>query len=1173
MAANIDIFLRLRQTGGAVIERVNQQLRKTRQNLENVREASATLVEAGTRATAFGVAVTAAAATPVKFAADFEKSMSGVKALLEGAIDDQGELEKAFTMLRGEALKLGETTQFTAVQASEAIQFLARAGFDADEIMASLGATLNLAAVENINLARSADIASNILTGFRKDASELTSVVDVLANVTTNSNVNLEQLGESLKTAGPNAAAAGIAFEEAAAAVGILGNAGLQGSRAGTGLRAIIRSLLNPSRESSKVIKRLGLEVTDASGNFVGLLKIIQQLEKRLPALGNNAEQTKALLEIFGEFGGPSVQALLGQGSKELEKLIDRAKRTGTAAQIAKTRLANLRGAFTRLTSAVSGFLIKVGTPLLGILTKIVDGITVVIGKLSEWYDLLGDAGPIILGIVGALGALLTLLGAVITVLGGIGLAIAGIKVGLAALGTVGVAAAGALLVVLGKIAAVLAVIAAAWAIGSWIADLQILGITVKDFVAFAILEFQKWFSFLTIKWLQFKQILAEIFTLGAADTDHITEQIKAEEDHIKALEEAQVQLLLTADTAEKAADRRIKASKKVEQQQKKENKITGVDPTEPKNLDVELSDQQVLEQREAALAKLIERTKTRIADLDERRRRGSLDAETILLARRRLNEAVLQEEKAILLERRRLAEGEQERAAAEIALVKKLEEAKRFKIAEDRKELELQDKLFERRKEVLAKLEELEKQTLTESISDLKRRQELELNELERRAEQEIKVLEDKEARVATINEAIALQEKRRNQLRIRQAQELVDAQRRIVEQLEDIEAETFGDDIAGIKAKNELELSQFKRAQKDRIDELRKAGATEQQIRTAQNLAIEATNQKRIDLEKEVLAKEEEINREREDKQAEMAEKQKQLTDQLFELRRRSADPDNQELQNQLELEAFDRRAKAEIERLEQLGATTEQIRDAQRAQEIEKERLHAAQIDAIWQQRLNTAKSIFGGLSQLFSEFAEATGKNNRALFIASKAFAVAEATINIAQGITKALAQGGPILGPIQAGVIAALGGVQIAKIVSQQLAAGGPIIGGSGRKDDVLIAAMGGEYMINKRATNYYTPSVMQAINTMQVDRNSLVNAIDGSVPQPHTPSDLAYRTGGLVPGQGQTSAAGQSPVTVVNVRGREEFDEWAASTAGQDSFLNVASARRDDFRAILLGDG
>lgn len=348
-------------------------------------------------------------------AANFEKAMSNVQAL-SGATGD--ELARMAEL----AKKLGAETQFSAQDAADAMGFLAMAGFKTAEIMDALPGVLNLAAAGQLDLARAADIASNILTGYGLKVDELARVNDVLAKAATSSNVNVEMLGESFKYAGPMAAAAGLQFEEAAAMMALLGNAGIQGSQAGTSLRGALSRLLNPVGQAADVIEALGLQITDSSGKMLPMIDILRQLEEK-------GATTADIMALFGLEAGPGMQAILAQGVDALAEMTAALENAGgTAEHIAKVQMDNLTGSWDELTSALEGLAISMGELLIPVIRNLVVAIT-------EWISWLDSLDPSMKqtilqvgAIVAAIGPLLLILGKLTTAFGVVAGAIAGLS-------------------------------------------------------------------------------------------------------------------------------------------------------------------------------------------------------------------------------------------------------------------------------------------------------------------------------------------------------------------------------------------------------------------------------------------------------------------------------------------------------------------------------------------------------------------------------------------------------------------------------------------------------------------------------------------------------------------------------------------------------------------------
>lgn len=358
---------------------------------------------------------------PVKVAADFETAMNQVSAV-SGATGEQ------FDALRQQALDLGRTTQYTASQVADAMGFLAMAGLKTDEILGATPATLQLAAAAQMDLAQAADIVTNILAGYNKEVGDLAEVNDILVKAFTSSNTNLVQLGDAMKYAGPVAASAGIDFKETTAALGMMGNAGFQGTLGGTALRGAIVRLLSPTKQASKLMeemglsaedmtddisgldaeleasaaamKALGLQVTDSEGRMLPLVDIIRQLE-------GHADKTGVMMQLFGQRAGPAMIALLGQGSEAFEKFIeDLDNAAGTAQQVADVQMQGFNGMMRQIWSAVEGTTIAVGSMLIPVLVQLGAMIVPVINSMTDWME----ANPeLARGIVMATAALLGL--------------------------------------------------------------------------------------------------------------------------------------------------------------------------------------------------------------------------------------------------------------------------------------------------------------------------------------------------------------------------------------------------------------------------------------------------------------------------------------------------------------------------------------------------------------------------------------------------------------------------------------------------------------------------------------------------------------------------------------------------------------------------------------------
>ena len=291
-------------------------------------------------------------ASSVKEGMAFTKTMSNV-----GAVS--GAVGKDFEKLTQQAKDLGSTTKFTATEAAEGMTFLAQAGFKTVDILEAMPGVLNLAAAANLDLGSSADIVSNVLSGFGAEAKETGKFVDILTKTFTTSNTDLTQLGQAMKFVAPVAKGLGLSVSATASAIGVLSNSGIQGALAGTTLRGVLSSLANPTIAASKVMKNLGFSVFDAAGRMKPLPVIMGGIADATAGM-TQEQRNSTLATLVGMQRQAGFQVLLAAGETGLQKYGDLLRDSlGTAAGVAATQLDNLSGDVTLFQSAVSGLKIK----------------------------------------------------------------------------------------------------------------------------------------------------------------------------------------------------------------------------------------------------------------------------------------------------------------------------------------------------------------------------------------------------------------------------------------------------------------------------------------------------------------------------------------------------------------------------------------------------------------------------------------------------------------------------------------------------------------------------------------------------------------------------------------------------------------------------------------------
>ncbi|KKL67146.1 hypothetical protein LCGC14_2137910, partial [marine sediment metagenome] len=305
----------------------------------------------------------------IKAASDFQRTMNRVRALTQATGSE-------FDKLRQKAAELGRTTQFTATQVGEGMAFLAQAGFSVNEIYGAMEDTLNLAAAAQLDLATSADIVSNVMAGFGIQSTELGGAVDVLTKAFVSANTDLQQLGNAMKLGGPVAKAFGLTFNETAAALSLMGNAGFQGTRAGTSLRGALVRL-------GKDGKKFGLDIRDAA---TGGLKPFADLMDEVTRKGLDADE---IMKLFGQRAGPAMLALLEQGSGALRLFTAELENSGgITKKIADIQMEGLHGAIKRLQSAWEALQIALAdTGFLDNITKAANSIAKFTREVAQSVD------------------------------------------------------------------------------------------------------------------------------------------------------------------------------------------------------------------------------------------------------------------------------------------------------------------------------------------------------------------------------------------------------------------------------------------------------------------------------------------------------------------------------------------------------------------------------------------------------------------------------------------------------------------------------------------------------------------------------------------------------------------------------------------------------------------
>lgn len=380
------------------IERTTQQLRRQENQLRRSAEQERRMAAAksqyqktldvrnkmagtGATMTATGAGMLYSAKQTLMPGYEFNVGMSKVQALTR--LDKNSD---EFKMLREQAQELGATTAFTANQVAQGQAFYAMAGFKPEQIKNAMPGTLAMSLAGDIDLGTTADIGSNILTGFKLDSDQMGRVSDVLVGAFTRSNTSLTMLGDTMKYVAPVASGLGVDLETAAAATGKLGDAGIQGSMAGTSLRAILGRLAEPPKMAAKALEELGIKTRDAKGNLRDFPELLAELDKKTAKMGN-AQRAGFFKHIAGEEAFSSLSVLAEQAGKgELQTLVaDLKQAKGEAQKVAGTMTDNLSGDMKNLQSAWEDLGIQIFDGIDSPLRQISQSITRVISKVGVW--------------------------------------------------------------------------------------------------------------------------------------------------------------------------------------------------------------------------------------------------------------------------------------------------------------------------------------------------------------------------------------------------------------------------------------------------------------------------------------------------------------------------------------------------------------------------------------------------------------------------------------------------------------------------------------------------------------------------------------------------------------------------------------------------------------------
>ena len=355
--------------------------------------------------------VTGLGTAAVKTAADFDSAMSKVAAV-------SGATGSDFDNLRDKAREMGAKTKFSATEAADAMNYMAMAGWKTEDMLSGIEGVMYLAAASGEDLALTSDIVTDSLTAFGLSAEDSGHFADVLAAASSNANTNVSMMGETFKYCAPVAGALGFSVEDTAEAIGLMGNAGIKASQAGTSMRSIMTNLTGDVKLSGAAIGDVTIATTNADGSMRSLSAILSDCRVAFGGM-TEAEKANNAEALVGKNAMSGFLALMNAAPEDIAKVSGAVNNCKDAAKnMADTMQDNLEGQLTILKSQLQELAISFGDLLMPAVRSIVSGLQGMVNVLNAMPDGVKRVIMIIALLVAALGPVLIVIGKTISAVG-----------------------------------------------------------------------------------------------------------------------------------------------------------------------------------------------------------------------------------------------------------------------------------------------------------------------------------------------------------------------------------------------------------------------------------------------------------------------------------------------------------------------------------------------------------------------------------------------------------------------------------------------------------------------------------------------------------------------------------------------------------------------------------
>ena len=400
------------------LKRLQEQAATTSVTLEKIatagdkfEKAGDSITNAGKKISVASAAVTGLGVAAVKTAADFDSAMANVAAISGATGDD-------LQALRDKAREMGEKTKFSASEAADAMSYMAMAGWKTGDMLSGIEGIMNLAAASGEDLATTSDIVTDALTAFGLTAEDSAHFADILAAASSNANTNVSMMGETFKYCAPVAGALGYSAEDVAEAIGLMGNAGIKSTQAGTALRTMMTKLQGELKLSGEALGEVTIQTANADGSMRELSDILADCRTAFSKM-SESEAAAAAETLVGKNAMSGFLALMNSAPGDIDKLrnaIDNCD--GSAENMAAIMQDNLNGQLTILKSQLEELAISFGEMLMPVIRKVVTAVQGFVDKLNNMDEAQRKTIITIGLVIAALGPFLVILGTVISTVG-----------------------------------------------------------------------------------------------------------------------------------------------------------------------------------------------------------------------------------------------------------------------------------------------------------------------------------------------------------------------------------------------------------------------------------------------------------------------------------------------------------------------------------------------------------------------------------------------------------------------------------------------------------------------------------------------------------------------------------------------------------------------------------